>query len=176
MAIKEEKSVLSALYSDLPAIRAEDPVPAEIDERLAESGRTQRELGRRAYAVARALASILREMENNRVGEADDIRRLADRVIAPIDELVAENFPNLAGGFEGVRRGETAAARGQAGLELADDLERTIAAMEAVLANMVKLEGFSEIVKRLRAIMTLHDEATEAARKAYERELEEIFK
>ncbi|MBN1422196.1 MAG: hypothetical protein JXP34_25705 [Planctomycetes bacterium] len=175
-AIVEEKAARDALYGSLPEIRTADPLPDEIVQALVAGGRLQREFARRASAIARSLASILKEMENNRVGEADDIRRLAERVVQPIEALIRDGFPALAGGYDGVRAGVTAQARGEAGAALADEIEKTIVAMEAVLANMVKLEDFSEIVKRLRVILDLQDEATETARKAFERELQEIFK
>ena len=175
-SLAEEKAARDALYGNLPSIRTADPLPEEIAQALVEGGRLQRDLVRRADAVARSLASILKEMENNRVGEAEDIGRLADRVIQPIDALVREGFPGLAEGFDRVRGGATAQARGDGGAALSDGIEKVIAAMEAILANMVKLEDFSEIVKRLRAILDLQDEAAQAARKAYERDLEGIFK
>ena len=47
--------------------------------------------------------------------------------------------------------------------------------MEAVLANMRRLEGFTEIVNRLRAIIKLHDEAAAASQKQYRREVDRLF-
>jgi hypothetical protein len=47
--------------------------------------------------------------------------------------------------------------------------------MDAVLASMRRLEGFTEVVNRLRAIMKVHEESVSEAKKSYRREVDSIF-
>jgi len=47
--------------------------------------------------------------------------------------------------------------------------------MDKVIASMRRLEGFTEIVNRLRSIIQVHDEASDSVKKAYQRELDRIF-
>ena len=118
---------------------------------------------------------LLDEMRNNRIGELEETERLANAVIEPLTDLAERLLPGASARIGKVREMDKAGERVREGLALAGDLESIISRMESVLSSMKRLEGFTEVVNRLRGIIKIQEESTEAAKKLYRREVESIF-
>ena len=61
------------------------------------------------------------------------------------------------------------------GWDLAQGVEQVIEELERVLTFMRRMEGFTEIVHRLRSIIKTHHEATAETRRLYEQAVDQIF-
>lgn len=175
--IEEEKAVRDAVYTRLGAEwkDAQASLPDELIEEILSLARVERQHARQLQAIGGAIRQILEEMENNKIGEADDLRRLAALVIDPIDAIATSSMPEATRLLGAVRDSETGESRVDRGLDLAGHLEKQLEALESVLASMLRLEGFTEVVRQLRAIIQTQKQSREAAQKTLERQIEGIL-
>ncbi len=175
--VESEQKIRDALYDAVDgSLRAEGPLEEAASNELASHSRQERTIANQVVSIAAAVEGILTEMKNNRIGEADDIERIGAMVVFPLRELAAEDLPALAARLESLRAEPQPETRTVAGLELAEDVEAVIEKMHAILANMIKLESFSEIVNMLRQVINLNREAEAQTKKALERLLnEDVF-
>jgi hypothetical protein len=156
-------------------LRVSGALPPETGQRLRARAREQRSLADGALAIASTIEGLLQEMQNNRIGEAADLERLGHKVVEPLRALANGDLPQLGDGLDGLRGEPEAAARSAAAIELADGFERAIERMESVLQSMVKLEGYTEIIHRLRVIIEIQDQSSAGVRAAYEKLTESLF-
>lgn len=174
--IQREGAMRDALYEAIDGgLKKEGELEPALSQTFLSNAREERSIGSQSLSIAGAIEAILTEMENNRIGEAADLQRLGQKVVEPLREIAQSPIPAVAGGFESLRQSKIPAERVAAAYKLAEEMEALIKQMEAVLASMNKLEGFSEVVKRLRGVIQLQNESSEATRKAYERLLKSIF-
>ena len=54
-------------------------------------------------------------------------------------------------------------------------VEAILSVMEKVVASMKRVEGFTEIVNRLRAVLKIQTESADEAVRTYRREIDKIF-
>ena len=73
------------------------------------------------------------------------------------------------------RRADTLKVRGEDGDEIEEGYKRVIRAMQAVLARMVKVEGFTEIIERVRGIIDFQGSVKKDTERKYRKVMEEIF-
>ena len=153
--------------------------PGEINReglrKMQEISRTERQHGRQLESIAAAVEHILLEMENNRIGEADDLKRLAELIIEPLRTLGGVVLPQIVTRLNSIRDLTDARGRITAGLELGRAIDTKIQQMENILVQMHRLEGFTEIVKHLRAIIRTQSESASATRQAYRSLIDDIF-
>jgi hypothetical protein len=174
--VAEERNVRDACYRLIDEAWKNEGALADPPVReMVTLAKTERQLGRQVSGVAGAVRQILDEMRNNRVAELSETERLSGAIIDPLGEISETLLPAAATKVALIREMEKADERVRTGLILAGDLDAIIARMEAVLASMRRLEGFTEIVNRLRGIIKVHEESREAARKTYEREIKKLF-
>jgi hypothetical protein len=174
--LEAERDIRDKLYGAMDGgLKAPGDLDADLADALRSHARRERSMATQVVGIRKAIENILEEMKNNRVGEADDLGRIAERVVTPLGELAGQSLPALARQFRELKDTEAGALRMDAAMALSEDMESTIDLMEEILANMVKLEGFTEIVNRLRSIIKLTGESAEVARQAYEKMLESIF-
>jgi hypothetical protein len=154
----------------------EPPSPAELRISITSQGQTQREIARRVRAIERAMMQILDEMANNRIyvqARIAELRRKVVRAMVNLRTVVmadhAKNLDTFA------NRAEQVSLTGDDGTAIDEGYGRVLAAMNKVLAQMVKVEGFTEIVERMRGILKLHGEVRDETRRKYEAVMAEIF-
>jgi hypothetical protein len=174
--VAEERNVRDAAYRLIDeSWKNEGPLADPPVKEMVAIAKTERQLARQVSGIAGAVRQILAEMRNNQVAELAETERLSAGIIDPLGEVSETLLPAAAVKIAAIREMEKAADRVREGLTLAADLEAIIARLEAVLANLRRLEGFTEIVNRLRGIIKVHEESREAARKSYEREVDKLF-
>ena len=156
-----------------------DNRPATADELRAAvegQGQDQREIMRRVRAIERAMEQILSEMLHNRIYDQNRIRELRTKVVGSLRDLREQYMHDHAEALDtAAQRAGELTVPGDDAEELEAGYERVIAAMKAVLARMVKVEGFTEIVERLRGILDLHKGVQDETEKALKKKLETIF-
>jgi hypothetical protein len=175
-SITDERTVRDSVYRLVDeAWKVEGPLAEAVVREMVGLAKTERQLARQMVGISAAMKLILDEMRNNKIAEARETERLAASVIGPLEELAEKLLPAAAGRMGILRELARAEDRTREGLELAADLEAILAAMDRVLASMKRIEGFTEVINRLRSIMKIQEESTEEARKAYRRAVEQIF-
>jgi hypothetical protein len=172
--LESEKKVKDTVYGLFESWQKEGGLPEPVVEQMLALERTERQHGRQLLVIAGAVRQILAEMQNNRVGEAKDLERLVKLIIEPLEELGRDILPDVSARLGRIRGAETR-ARIDEEQGLIEVLEKKVEMLENVLLNMVKLEGFTEIVKNLRAIIKVQDEATRATLEAYRKERDTLF-
>ena len=153
--------------------------PGEISRedlrKMQDISRSERQHARQLESIASAIEHILLEMENNKIGEADDLKRLAKLIIEPLRNLAGVALPQIIEKLGSIRELPDERSRIAAGLELGRSIDAKIQEMETILIQMQRLEGFTEIVKHLRAIIRTQTESGSATREAYKRLIDDIF-
>jgi hypothetical protein len=174
--VEMTRGARDALYEALAGdLKRPGPVPVELGDTLDGLGRQERALATQCLSIAAAIEAILEEMLNNRVGAADDLARLGAKVVDPLRAVAADDLPAVATGLESLRGFEAPAERIQEAFGVSEQIEDTLERMESILASMVKLEGFTEVVNRLRAIIDVQGASRKALEAAYNRLLDSVF-
>ncbi len=175
---KDQRQVLvetRALAAELPD--AERLAP---DQRAALDGleKSQRLLVGRCEQVGVQFRRILDQVINNRVErEGGPMRtRLRDGIVEPVLALASSGIPSAADALDAATVAQATAAdrRGRladAAAQQAAILER----MDAILAAMVKMEGFQEAVNLLREILNEQQTIREQTAEELEKQIESIF-
>lgn len=172
--LQREETIRDALYSAIyEQFKTEGALDTKTTNALTGHSREERTLVGHVESIAKAVEGILTELKNNRVGEADDIERIGDKVVEPLRQIARDEMPAIASKFDALSREEDTKARVSNGLALAEDVEKLIEHMEDIIANMVKLETFSEIVNLLRDVIKIEDESLAELRRAYKKLLDE---
>lgn len=133
--------------------------------------RRQRQQSSRTDAVRRRLEQILAEMEVNQALTPGTRERLGARVVEPMNELVRSAMAEALAQLSGLARADSPEVRRL----LQPQQDRLLAAMRAVLANMLKYEGFQEAVSLLRDILNLQNTVNEETAKHAGEEAEKLF-
>jgi hypothetical protein len=150
--------------------------PGEVRDFAESQSREQRQIGRRIGLLERDLAQVLDEMQNNHVSDPARIFQLREGVVGALAKLRKGEIETQGALLDEVARlAERAPLQGTPGEEAARGYDATIRAMEAVLANMVRVEGFTEIVESFRALLKRQDEARRAAYLRWLEEMRKIF-
>ncbi len=153
--------------------------PGEISRedlrKMQDISRSERQHARQLESIASAIEHILLEMENNKIGEADDLKRLAKLIIEPLRNLAGVALPQIIAKLGSIKELPDERSRIASGLELGRSIDAKIQEMETILVQMQRLEGFTEIVKHLRAIIRTQTESGSATREAYKSLIDDIF-
>lgn len=165
---KKDRDILRSLAAE------EAPDSKATAKALETNERSQRLAVRQADGIADRLGQILDEMLNNRVAEIQDARLIADKVIDPLRALAEGPMTESA---EEIAEARASADHSPASLlKKAETYDRIVTEMERILSNMLRIEGFTEIIARVRTIIQVHTEAREEAERLYRKKIEELFK
>ncbi len=139
--------------------------------RFGQEARTQRQQIGRLKAVLRQFEQILGELAVNQLDTPTVRRRLHSGVILPMRDLIGEEVPTAAEMIEQLRN--------RFDPSLAEDLERQqiriVQLMYAILAEMIKWEGYNEAVGLLRDILRLQEEVNKDTQRQLEGEMNRLF-
>ncbi|MFA7235520.1 MAG: hypothetical protein WC058_01535 [Phycisphaeraceae bacterium] len=157
------------------------PFDAARRQQLGELEKKQRLVGGRTRAIADQFAQLLAETLNNQLetpGSPAQMR-LQQRIIDPLNDLAAPNglVPLAADLLSESRKptlGET--DRHSALEQTAAGQQRVIDAMEVILKNMVKLEGFQEAINTLREIRRAQQDVKQRTDQERNKRIEDVFK
>jgi hypothetical protein len=153
----------------------EEAIPGPAIKDMLALARLVRQHGRQCDGIADAVRQIVAEMENNGIGEADDLERLAQLIVTPLRSLAEDSMPSAAREVGAIRELTTAAERLEKGIALSQRFEAQIDTIEQVIARMKRLEGFTAIVQHLRGIIKTHDESLKAAEQELDSAVDELF-
>lgn len=139
--------------------------------RYGQEARTQRQQVNRLRTVQGQFEQILAELETNQLDTPQVRRRLGTGVIAALGRLITTDVVEAADLGDRLRR------RFDAGM--ADDLERRqtriVQSLYAILANMLKWEGYNEAVTLLQDIVRLQGDLNKQTQSRLEQEIERLF-
>jgi len=138
---------------------------------FAQHERLQRQQATRIESIRRGFEQILAEMETNQALAAAEQERLGRHVITPMGVIVREQMPAAMSMLEHLSRQDDSDLRRQ----LAPQQQQLLAAMRAILAGMLKYEGFQEAVGLLRDVLKLQSEVNQETQRQMANEIENLF-
>lgn len=139
--------------------------------RLAQEARTQRQIAGRVRTVLRQFERIFGEMKTNELATPTVRRRLGQGVISPMRLLLAEDIPQVAERLERLREElDPVLAR-----EVEKSQRQIVRRMYAILAEMIKWEGYNEAVALLRDALRLQKDVNQDTKEQLEQEIEKMF-
>lgn len=144
---------------------------AATTSRLGQEARVQRQQAGRMRTVSRQFEQILAEMEVNQLTNAGVRRRLNAGVIVPMRQLVNEDVPAAAELLEQLRT-QFDSEKAEQLTEAQTQLTRS---MYAILANMLKWEGYDEAVSLLRDIIRLQGDLNQDTQRRLQEEIEKLL-
>jgi len=151
--------------------------PAQVRDELDGQAREQRQIARRAQVVERAMSQILDEMLHNRVVEPSRIEELKNRVVRALETLRTDVLEPHAVQLDLLaKESERAGLASDRAAEAEAGYDRALKSMEGVLDAMVRVEGFTEIVESIRAILRLQGDAYRKTRERWIEEMRKSFK
>lgn len=162
------KDALERLVPELPTSGEPGGEPAQ---RLGAIARRQEGQASRILALRAAFAQILGEMRTNRTARAVEERRIEERIVAPLGELGVEGMPAASARIAALRQAMDAERLAKLPADQAELLRQ----MEAVLANMMELEGYREVLAMLQEIISEQAAVREATIEVLERSVAEIL-
>ncbi len=169
--IKSQEQIEKRLQ-DLRAQSAPAQVSTEIASRIGQEERVQRQQIGRLRTIARQFEQILSELEVNQLAASAVRRRLDGGVIRPLRRLIEMDVPAAADLIERLQATFTD--------ERVDQVQQSqrqlVQAMYAVLANMLKWEGYEEAVAALRDIIRLQGSLNQQTQERLQSQIERLFK
>jgi hypothetical protein len=168
--IKSQEQIEKRLQ-DLDQPPSTAPTSTELVARLGPEERAQRQQIGRLRTIARQFEQILSELEINQLASSPVRRRLDGGVIRPLRRMIESDVPDAA---EGIQRLQMAFTRDRAD-EVQQQQRRLVQSMYAVLANMLKWEGYGEAVAALRDIIRLQGNLNRETQERLQREIERLF-
>jgi uncharacterized coiled-coil protein SlyX len=115
-------------------------------------------------ATTERLEQLLDRIRNNRIVAQADERRMQTSVIAPLKKAQIDYVAHLTEQFQAakaIRDGEPLATRLQETIAVQDDL---INLLEAIVAEMIKVENAQQVERGLRTIIKLSDKVRSIVR------------
>ncbi len=168
--VRGQEDLYAGVLSVLTAIGSGAATEAHRQE-FGRLERRQRQQAARTDALRRRFEQVLAEMEVNQALTPSARERLGARVVEPMGELVRNAMAEALTPLGRLTRQDSAEDRAQ----LRPRQQRVLADMRAVLAAMLKYEGFQEAISLLRDILSLQGAVHEETEKRIADEVERIF-
>lgn len=162
------------LQQRIALLRDDDPaVAASADRsiRYGQESRAQRQQINRMKTVHRQFEQLYAELRVNQLATPTVRRRLDGGVLRPLVALINHDVPDVADQIERLRMQYDATLAQR----LDEQITQLVRSMYAILAEMLKWEGYNEAVGLLREIVRLQDDVTDDTRARLEKEIERLF-
>lgn len=169
--ILKSQEQLKKRIEDLHDRAAGGMTAAEFATAYAREQSAQRAQIGRLKTVRRQFEQIYAELKVNQLADGPVRKRLEGGVIDPLTTLVNLDVPAAADAMERLRT-----AFDRAGAEDVEQrLARLVQQMNAVLANMLKWEGYNEAVGMLRDVIRLQTDVNRQTQTRLEEQAEDLF-
>jgi len=172
--------------------QATDGEPESIEEDQARQQRMQTLRSQQAAAqlsksegeirgVEREIYQINQELINNRVDSVDRRTRLEDKVRKPMQTVLEESWADMAREVQFVEKTYSSSEKSEAGVDESipkaiSKSNSVIAALVAILNDMVDIQDFNEAVEMLRGIIDDQDKMMEQTKQERKKQLLDSLK
>lgn len=168
--LKNQEDLVTDSRALEAAVKGQVQIAPQHKDQLMQYHKRQKLVAQNTGAIAERMASIVIEVQNNRLEEEGGRlqTRLTKEIIEPMQTVAGQMMPEALSGLEKVRRQSSdAAARDSALAETIAQQTEIAAKMKEILEHMVKSEGFQEAVNLLYEIQKMQTDVhtqTEAER------------
>lgn len=133
--------------------------------------RRQRQLATRVKGVRKNFQDMLAELAVNQLATAQVRRRLQGGIIDPLTRLVDTDLTDAVSRLDGLEKGYDS----KSASELGASQEKILQSMQAILANMIRWEGYNEAVGLLQDLMKIQGDVKRETQSEMQRRLDELF-
>jgi len=157
-------------FVDLRALSTPGELGAKVRRRVAFLSRHQRTLARQVLNIGRRYAEILEEMLNNRVADEGDLRSLQTRIVDKLQALGESAMLSLAKLIEQYREAQDEGLKP----EVHKLYDQTLQTMRRILADMRRLQSFTQVLRQLKRVIEIEGKAHQEAKQAYQKALDAL--
>lgn len=175
--LKGEEDLLTDGRALEAATREAAALAQEQKDLLMQMQKRQKVFATNTSAIGERMASILIEVENNRLEEPNGkLQGRLNEIIKPLRELADTDMPAVVQSLDSVRRqGNLLKERNEAIAATLAQQEKTIEKMKQVLALMVKSEGYQEAVNLLYEIQKSQQDVLDRTIKEQQERIKRIL-
>jgi hypothetical protein len=176
--LKNQEDLLTDCRALLAGIKGSEDIPPAAKDQLMQYQKRQKLVGQNTGAIAERFASIVIEVQNNRLEEEGGRlqSRLTNDIITPMQEVAAALVPEVMQLLDRTRRQAAVAAdRDQALGDAVARQQAIVERMKQILTHMVKSEGFQEAVNLLYEIQKAQTDVHEQTNKERQDRIKRIL-
>ncbi|MCI0360269.1 MAG: hypothetical protein L0211_17470 [Planctomycetaceae bacterium] len=176
--LKNQEELLTDCRALLAGIKGSENIPPAAKDQLMQYQKRQKLVGQNTGAIAERFASIVIEVQNNRLEEEGGRlqSRLTNDIITPMQEVAAPLVPEVMQLLDRTRRQASVAAdRDQALTDATVKQQAIVERMQQILTHMVKSEGFQEAVNLLYEIQKVQSDVHEQTNKERQERIKRIL-
>ncbi len=176
--LKNEEELLTDCRALLAGIKGSPNIPPAAKDQLMQYQKRQKLVGQNTGAIAERFASIVIEVQNNRLEEEGGRlqSRLTGDIITPMQEVASAMVPEAMQLLDRTRRQAAEPAdRDQALGDAVTKQQAIVAKMQQILTHMVKSEGFQEAVNLLYEIQKVQTDVHEQTNKERQERIKRIL-
>jgi len=176
--LKNQDDLLTDCRALLAGVKGSENIPPAAKDQLMQYQKRQKLIGQNTGAIAERFASIVIEVQNNRLEEDGGKlqSRLTNDIIAPMQEVAGLMVPEAMQLLDRTRRQAAVAAdRDQALADAAARQQAIVERMQQILTHMVKSEGFQEAVNLLYEIQKAQTDVHEQTNKERQERIKRIL-
>ena len=175
---KNQDELLTDCRALEAAVKTRPDLAAEQKDQLMQYHKRQKLVGQNTTAIAERLASIVIEIQNNRLEEKGGRfqTRLTTEIIEPMRVVSGELIPQALTGIDKTRRQAAVPAERDAALAETIVLQTEAAAkMKEILEHMAKSEAFQEAVNLLYEIQKVQTDVHDQTNKERQERIKRIL-
>jgi hypothetical protein len=138
-----------------------------------QADKSQQEL----LGVATRVEDIRLQLINNRIDSIDRQTRLHDRVYLPLESVLDKEMEDFRGRLNQLQTASMSPqGNGPQATAAADANDRVLVALDAIIANMLDLESFNEIIDLVRGILDDEERLLDETQKKQKQGLLDLLK
>lgn len=128
--------------------------------------------------VALAFEDIREELTNNRVDTPERKSRLDEQIIVPLRAIATDLFPEFDNSLSQLQAALASADNSseQQSIQVVENADNIIVAMDAILAKMLELEDYAEIVNIVRQIIEQQEKLIEKTKEEQKANVLDLLK
>lgn len=168
-ALLTEGAIRSKVKGARDRAAAAGGVP-EVELALTEAAGEQRRVAAQCVIAAQQLQGVLDEMQANRVGIAEEMRKLAVEVIAPLEEISKKPMNDIADAMDRASKEKDRATLTAFGDQAAGAIDGIYSRMEQILKSMKQIESRQELANRLKSLIKVAEDITHEIEKIKQRQ------
>jgi hypothetical protein len=176
--LKNQEELLTDCRALLAGIKGSENIPPAAKDQLMQYQKRQKLIGQNTGAIAERFASIVIEVQNNRLEEEGGRlqSRLTNDIITPMQEVSVAMVPEVMQLLDRTRRQAAVAAdRDQALADATARQQAIVERMKEILTHLVKSEGFQEAVNLLYEIQKAQTDVHEQTNKERQERIKRIL-
>ncbi len=169
--IKAQTRVRDELEAARRKLDSDAKEASEASRTYRDFARRQRQLATRVKGVRKNFQDMLAELAVNQLASAQVRRRLQGGIIDPMTTLIDTDLTDAVSRLDRLEKGYDSSGAN----ELGALQDKILQSMQAILANMIRWEGYNEAVGLLQDLLKIQGDVKRETQAEMQRRLDEMF-